>query len=482
MPPRYPRDTLGYGPMPPDARWPDGARVALSLVLNYEEGAENSPLHGDAASEAFLSEITGAVPWEGQRHWNMESLYEYGARAGFWRLHRMLGELPVTVFGVANALLRSPTQVEAMRSADWEIACHGDRWVEHAFMSEEEEREEIRSAVRNHVAATGTRPEGWYTGRCSLNTVRLVHEEVGPLYTSDVYDDDLPHRVRIGDASQLALPYTLDCNDMRFAISAGHPDPSSWERHLTDTFDMLHEEGGRMMTVGLHCRLAGRPGRAIALRRFLDHVREKGGAWIATRADIARHWNEAHPPQEPQRTTPLSDRPVEIGAGATAPELSEEAFVDRFGDVFEHSAWVAAQAWRRELGPAHHSPAGMHAVMAEAFRNAPDADRLAVLNAHPDLAGKLASAGRLTADSTAEQASAGLDLLTDAEREAFQTLNAAYVEKHGFPFIIAVRDHDKPSIMSAMDRRLANDTGVERREAEAQVLRIARLRLEAMDW
>ena len=480
-PPRYPRDLLGHGPTPPEADWPDGARVALSLVLNYEEGAENSPLHGDAASEAFLSEITGAVPWEGRRHWNMESLYDYGARAGFWRLHRLLAETPVTVFGVADALLRSPAQVEAMKAAGWEIACHGEKWVEHAFMDPEDERASIRAALAKHEATTGGRPEGWYTGRCSVNTVRLVHEEAAPLYVSDAYDDDLPHRVRIGDAAQLVLPYTLDCNDMRFAIRAGHPDPGSWERHLLDTFDMLVEEGGRMMTVGLHCRLAGKPGRALALRRFLDHARANG-AWIATRAAIARHWDARHPAPEVHHLPPLSDRAVVIGEGATVPELSRAAFTHRFGEVFEHSPWVAERAWGCEMGPAHHSPAGVHAVMAEAFRQATDADRLAVLNAHPDLAGKLAAAGRLTAESAAEQASAGLDMLTDAERETFGALNAAYVKKHGFPFIIAVRDHDKPGILAAMNRRLANDTPAEREEAEAQVLRIARLRLDAMEW
>ena len=476
-PPRYPRDLSGP---PPAASWPGGARIALSLVLNYEEGGENDVLHGDAASEAFLSEITGAVPWEGRRHWNMESLYEYGARAGFWRLHGMLRDLPVTVYGVASALARSPAQVEAMREAGWEIASHGLKWVEHAFMDAAEERESIREGLALHEAVTGERPAGWYTGRCSENTVRLVHEEAAPLYVSDAYADDLPYWVRIGEAHQLILPYTLDANDMRFAIRAGHPDGASWETYLRDSFDCLYREGeaGRpaMMSVGLHCRLAGRPGRAEALRRFLDHVAGHEGVWIATREQIARHWAEAHPPGA---APPLSDRPIGIG-GPTVPEMTREAFVERFGGVFEHSPWVAEAAWEMELGPAHHSPAGVHAVLARAFRAGSEADRLAVLNAHPDLAGKLAAAGRLTEDSTSEQASAGLDMLTDGERAAFGRLNAAYVARHGFPFIIAVRDHDKPSIMAAFERRIGNDTGTERAEAEAQVCRIARLRLEAM--
>ena len=493
-PPRYARNLLGHGGRPPDPRWPDvdgtgPARIALSLVLNYEEGGENSLLHGDPASEEFLSDITGAQPWPGQRHWNMESLYEYGARAGFWRLHRMLSHLPVTVYGVATALMRSPAQVEAMKGAGWEIASHGLKWVEHKDMPEAEERAAIREALRLHEMATGAAPEGWYTGRCSLNTVRLAHEEAAPLYVSDAYDDDLPHRVRVadtagaGDGTQLILPYTLDANDMRFAIQAGHPDGASWERYLTDAFDCLHREGTegapKMMTVGLHCRLAGRPGRAEALRRFLAHVEGHEGVWIATRADIARHWNARFPATGAEPA--LSDRPLALG-GATVPEMTRERFVEKFGGIVEHSPWVAERAWEMELGPAHHAAAGVHAALSAAFRAGTDEERLAVLNAHPDLAGKLAAAGRLTADSTAEQSSAGLDLLTDEERETFGDLNARYVARHGFPFIIAVRDHDKAGILAAMRRRLGNDTPAERAEAEAQVLRIARLRLEALEW
>ncbi|MEM7489875.1 MAG: allantoinase PuuE, partial [Pseudomonadota bacterium] len=296
MPDRYPRDLLGHGPVPPDAHWPGGARIALSLVLNYEEGGENNVLHGDPASEAFLSEITGAQPWPGQRHWNMESIYEYGARAGFWRLHRLLRDLPVTVYGVATALARSPLQVEAMQGAGWEIASHGLKWVEHKDMAEAEERAAIREALALHAAVAGAPPQGWYTGRCSMNTVRLAAEEGDLAYISDSYADDLPYRVRLGDRTQLILPYTLDANDMRFAIQAGHADGASWEQYLRDSFDCLYAEGGRMMSVGLHCRLAGRPGRAQALRRFLDHVRAHEGVWIATRAEIAAHWDRVHPP------------------------------------------------------------------------------------------------------------------------------------------------------------------------------------------
>ncbi|UWQ19437.1 allantoinase PuuE [Jannaschia sp. M317] len=481
---------LGHGPTPPDAHWPGGARIALSLVLNYEEGGENNILHGDPASEAFLSEITGAQPWPGQRHWNMESIYEYGSRAGFWRLHRMLRDLPVTVYGVATALARSPLQLEAMQGAGWEIASHGLKWVEHKDMPEAEERAAIRAALDLHTDLTGTPPRGWYTGRCSQNTVRLAAEEGELAYISDSYADDLPYYVRIGDRPQMILPYTLDANDMRFAIQAGHADGASWEQYLRDSFDCLYAEGGRMMSVGLHCRLAGRPGRAQALKRFLDHVRSHEGVWVATREQIAAHWAKVHPPVVQSArgardlvrdaVPALSDR--DVSSGDMVHEMDRDAFVARFGGIFEHSPWVAEHTWEAELGPAHHHPAGLSAAMSRAFRAGSEDARLAVLTAHPDLAGKLAAAGRLTNESTAEQASAGLDHLTDNERETFQRLNADYVARFGFPFIIAVKDHDKAGILDAFHRRIANDREVEFAEACRQVERIARLRLEALQW
>nr|WP_281494041.1 allantoinase PuuE [Jannaschia sp. S6380] len=454
----------GYGTAPPEANWPGDARIAVSLVLNYEEGGENNILHGDAASEAFLSEITGAQPWPGMRHANMESIYEYGARAGFWRLHRMLSDLPVTVYGVASALARSPAQVAAMRDVGWEIASHGLKWIEHKDMPEEEERAAIAEAIRLHAEVVGTPPVGWYCGRSSENTVRLAGETGQFAYVSDAYADDLPYWVEVGDRDQLMLPYTLDANDMRFAIQAGHPDGASWERYLRDSFDCLYREGGRMMSIGLHCRLAGRPGRAEALRRFLDYIRGHDGVWIATREQIAAHWAAAHPHRR-------RDRPS---------AMDRDTFVGRFGSVFEHSPWIAKRAFELELGPAHDVATGLHSALARMFRTASEAERLGVLTAHPDLAGKLAAAGRLTAESTSEQAGAGLDLLTDAERAAFQDRNAAYVEKHGFPFIIAVRDHDKAGIMAAFDRRIGNDRATEFAEACRQVERIALLRLRDM--
>ena len=467
---RYPRDLIGYGPDRPDPAWPSGAHVAVQIVLNYEEGGENALLHGDAGSEGFLSDIPGATPWPGQRHWNMESLYEYGARAGFWRLHRLFTDrgLPVTVYGVASALARSPEQVEAMKDAGWEIASHGLKWIEHKDMPEDEERAQIADAIALHTEVTGSAPTGWYTGRCSMNTMRLVAETGQFDYVSDAYDDDLPHWRRFGDVDQLVIPYTLEANDMRFAGSPGWVTGQDFGQYLCDTFDTLYAEGvaGRpaMFSVGLHCRLIGRPGKIAGLIRFLDHIDQHANVWVATRADIARHWAATHPPKN-------TDRPS---------TMNRDDFVARFGGVIEHSPWVAERAHALELGAAHDRPAGLANALARVLRTATRDERLGVLNAHPDLAGKLAAAKRLTEDSTAEQASAGLDALTDAERAEFTALNDAYTKKHGFPFIIAVRDHDKKGIMAAFTRRLENDTDTEFAEACRQVERIARLRLEAM--
>jgi urate oxidase len=451
------------------ANWPGGARIAVQFVLNYEEGGENCLLHGDPASEAFLSEIVGAQAWPGQRHWNMESIYEYGARAGFWRLHALFTErnLPLTVYGVATALARSPDQVAAMQDAGWEIASHGLKWVEHKDMTEAEERAAIAQAVRLHAAITGEAPRGWYTGRCSVNTVRLIAEQGGFDYVSDSYADDLPYWLRVGDRIQLVVPYTLDANDMRFATPQGFNAGDQFEAYLRDSFDTLYDEGFRgspkMLSIGLHCRLIGRPGRIAALRRFLDYIDGVEGVWIARRIDIAEHWARTHPPR----------RPVLIPS-----ELPREAFVQRFGGIYEHSAWIAERAWEEGIGPANDGARGLHAALTRVFRMADDDARLGVLTAHPDLAGKLAAARRLTPDSTAEQASAGLDSLTDAERATFTDLNARYIARFGFPFIIAVRDHDKAGILSAFEARLENSRDTEFAEACRQVERIAELRLK----
>ena len=293
----YPRDLCGYGRDLPDANWPRGARIALQFVVNYEEGAENCVLHGDGASEAFLSDIVGAVPCDGQRHMNMESMYEYGARAGFWRLYRMFTErgLPVTVFGVAMALERNPQAVSAMLEADWEIASHGYRWIDYQDIDEATEKEHLDKAIEIHTRTTGTRPLGWYLGRCSPNSHRLVAERGGFLYNADSYADDLPYWDKSHGEPQLMIPYTLDANDMRFATTQGFNSGQQFFDYLKDSFDVLYAEGGRMMSVGLHCRLAGRPGRAAALQRFLDYVAEKSSVWMTRRIDIARHWRAEHP-------------------------------------------------------------------------------------------------------------------------------------------------------------------------------------------
>jgi OHCU decarboxylase len=440
----------GYGANPPDPDWPGGAHVAVQFVINYEEGGENCVLHGDAASEAFLSEVVGAAPWPGKRHWNMESIYEYGARAGFWRLHRMFtaAGIPATVYGVATALARSPDQVAAMKAAGWEIASHGLRWIDYRDHDEAEERKDL------------------------IEAVRLAAAEGGFDWISDTYDDDLPYWLDHdghGNAvpPQLVIPYTLDANDMRFATAQGFNSGDQFFAYLRDAFDTLYAEGraGRpaMMSIGLHCRLIGRPGRAAALQRFIDHVKGHDRVWLPTRGEIAAHWRARHPYQPPALRPSRMDR---------------DEFVRSFGSIFEHSPWIAEGAFDLELGPAHDSAGGLHNALARIFRSASEEQRLGVLNAHPDLAGKLAQARRLTAESTAEQASAGLDALTDEERETFTRLNDAYTEKFGFPFIIAVKDNTKAGILAAFRARIDNDRDTEFATACRQVERIAELRLK----
>jgi len=291
------RDLVGYGASPPDPQWPGAARIAVQFVVNYEEGAERSVELGDAGSEAFLSEMVGAQSQPGARAMAMESLYEYGSRAGFWRLHRLFAArgLPVTVFGVARALATNPEAVAAMQEAGWEIASHGLRWLDYQDVPEDVERAHIAEAIRLHAAITAERPLGWYQGRTSPNTARLVAEEGGFLYDADSYADDLPYYDQQHGRAQLIVPYTLDANDMKMVALNGFTEGEQFFRYLRDTFDMLHAEGGRMMSVGLHGRIAGRPARALALARFLDHVMARPDVWVARRIDIARHWLKVHP-------------------------------------------------------------------------------------------------------------------------------------------------------------------------------------------
>ncbi len=298
----YPRDLRGYGQQPPAANWPGAARIAVQFVVNYEEGAESCVLHGDLASEAFLSEIVSAQAIEGQRHVNMESIYEYGSRAGFWRLHRLFTahDMPVTVFGVAMALQRNPEVAAAMNAANWEIASHGYRWIDYQFIDEVTEREHFKLALDIHEKIFKQRPAGWYLGRCSPQSHRIAAQEGSFVYNADSYADDLPYWDDRFGTPQLMVPYTLDVNDMRFATPQGFNSGQQFFDYLKDSFDCLYAEGGRMMSVGLHCRLAGRPGRAAALERFLDYVLAHEDAWIATRLDIANHWRECHPHKSTQ--------------------------------------------------------------------------------------------------------------------------------------------------------------------------------------
>ena len=465
---RYDRNLQGYGGKPPHADWPDGAHIAVQIVVNYEEGGERCLLHGDEESEAFLSEVVGAAPWPDQRHWNMESIYEYGARAGFWRLHDFFTkeDIPITVFGVTTALERSPAQLNAMMDAGWEIACHGLKWIEHKDMSVDEERAQIIEAIDRHETLTGQKPEGWYTGRCSTNTVALVAEEAQCLYQSDTYADDLPYWQETESGPQLMVPYTLDANDMRFATPQGFNAGDQFLNYLKDSFDVLMEEGQngnpKMMSIGLHCRLAGRPGRMKAIKSFIDYAKSHDQVWFATRADIARHWRNTHPYHKPDKIPHL---------------MKKDDFMACFGGIFEHSSWVAEESFNAELGPAHDSAEGLHHAMCIAFRNADHNKRKDVLLAHPDLAGKLAAAGRLTAESTSEQASAGLDALTDEERDTFTALNTQYRETFGFPFIIAVKGLNKDHILSAFQQRITHDAQTEFETACREVEKIARLRL-----
>ena len=303
----YPRDMAGHGANPPHPRWPGGARVALQFVLNYEEGAETSVLHGDAASETFLSEIIGATAFS-DRHLSMESMYEYGSRAGVWRVLRAFAdrEMPLTIFGVAMALARNPAVVDAFVAAGHEIASHGWRWISYQTVDEATEREHVARAVDTIARMTGARPEGWYTGRDSPRTRRLVVEHGGFVYDADSYADDLPYWVDVetqrGVLPQLVVPYTLDTNDMRFAAAQGFNSGDQFYAYLRDAFDTLYAEGDprgldapKMLSIGLHCRIVGRPARMASLVRFIDYVRQHDDVWIARRIDIARHWIAVHP-------------------------------------------------------------------------------------------------------------------------------------------------------------------------------------------
>ena len=467
---RYPRDMAGYRGRPPHPSWPDDARIAVQFVLNYEEGGENCLLHGDGQSEAFLSEIVGAQAWPDKRHWNMESIYEYGARAGFWRVHDLFvgANIPLTIYGVATALARSPDQLAAMQQAGWEIASHGYKWIEYKDFSKTEEEEHIKKAIALHEQVTGSAPRGWYTGRCSMHTVDLACATGQFDYISDSYADDLPYWYVYQNKPHLIIPYTLDANDMRFAAIQGFNAGDQFFSYLKDSFDALYAEGEagspKMLSIGLHCRLIGRPGRIQALRRFIEYARAHEKVWFARRIDIAKHWQATHP--------------FDAAAEAGRPSAMKKAdFLANFGEIFEKSEWVADGAFDLELGRGHDSAEGLHNALCRIFRSAGRDNQLAVLRAHPDLAGKLALQGKLTQSSTQEQASAGLDSLTPEELAQFSQLNTSYMKKFGFPFIIAVKGMHKTDILQAFQIRVEHDSDTEFAEACRQVEKIALLRL-----
>lgn len=462
----YPRDLVGYGAKPPHANWPGAARVAVQFVINYEEGGENCILHGDAASEAFLSEIVGAQAWPDQRHMNMESIYEYGARAGFWRLHRLFTEraMPVTVFGVAMAMERNRAAVAAMNEAGWEIASHGLKWIDYKDYAPADERAHIDEAVRLHTQVAGARPLGFYQGRTSANSLDLTMAEGGFLYSADSYADELPYWVEGPHGPHLITPYTLDANDMRFATPQGFNSGDQFFAYLKDSFDVLYAEGveaPKMMSIGLHCRLVGRPGRVAALARFLDYVESHPHAWVATRLDIARHWIKHHPP-----------------AGGYRPSrMSKALFVEVFGDIFEHTPQIAARAHEAGLTGAQDNAQGLHEALVAQMRAMNADEKRALICAHPDLAGRLALAKQLTDDSAKEQGSAGLDKLSADELARFTALNETYKTRFGFPFIMAVKGATKDQILAGFERRIAHDETAEFNEALAQIEKIALLRL-----
>lgn len=295
----YPRDLIGYGATPPQANWPNQAKIAVQFVLNYEEGGENCVLDGDSHSEIFLSEIIGAQPYK-DRHMSMESIYEYGSRAGFWRLHRLFTQanIPITVFGVTQALARNPDAVAAMQQANWEIACHGLKWTHYQDMPIAKEQQMIEQAIAQHTQITGTPPSGWYTGRTSPNTLALIAERDDILYCADSYADDLPYFDHNYSQPLLMVPYTLDTNDMRFATPQGFNSGDQFFNYLKDAFDVLYEEGNsvpKMLSIGLHCRIVGRPARLASLKRFIDYIQTKQQVWCCTREAIAQHWLNTHP-------------------------------------------------------------------------------------------------------------------------------------------------------------------------------------------
>lgn len=462
------RDFIGYGRTIPHARWPRDARIAVQFVMNYEEGGENCILHGDRASEAFLSEIIGAQPWPGQRHMSMESIYEFGSRSGFWRLWRLFKSrsLPLTVFAVANAMVSNPEAVAAMKEADWEIACHGLKWIDYKDFTEAEERDHVSEAIRIHTECVGKRPLGFYQGRTSSHTLDVVMEEQGFLYSADSYADELPYWLEGPHGPQLLVPYTLDVNDMRFATAQGFNSGDQFFTYLKDSFDTLYAEGAerpRMLSVGLHCRLAGRPGRTSSLARFLDHISRQEGVWITTRLDIARHWIRHHPP-----------------AGGYRPSrLPRALFMERFGGIFEHSPSVAARTHQAGISAANDTPSGLHEAFMRTIATLGRDETIALIKQHPELSGCEAIKGTLTDASVGEQNRLGFLTLTPDEHSRVSEVNRRYRDKFGFPLVVALTLHsERSTVVAEMNKRLTNDPETEIINALDQIGHIALGRLK----
>lgn len=458
------RNMVGYGQHPPHAAWPGNAKIAVQVVLNYEEGGERCVLNGDSHSETFLSEIIGAQAFAA-RHKSMESLYEYGSRAGVWRLLREFAkrQWPLTVFGVGMALESNLEVAHAMVRDGHEIASHGWRWISYQDVDIETERQHMQLAVESLTKIIGRAPLGWYTGRDSPNTRRLVVEHGGFLYDADSYADDLPYWELVEGQRHLIVPYTLDTNDMRFATAQGFNSGDQFYQYLKDAFDVLYAEGDsapKMLSIGLHARLAGRPGRFAALQRFLDYVQEHDQVWLCRRSDIARHWINTHPYRYTLQHVS---------------QLSESAFVRIFGSVFECSPWVAQQAW--QMRP-FATMENLHRAMTKVVENATERQQVELICAHPELGHAWKVAGELSEESRSEQRGAGLQQCSAEELAQFRALNRDYRAKFGFPFVVAVKNLSRPEILHLFKQRLQQTAVQEQAECLRQIAKIAHFRLQ----
>ena len=450
-PNRYPRDLSGKFCQPVQIKWPNNEKIAVQFVLNYEEGGENCLLHGDSQSEGFLSEIVSAVPWQNQRHWNMESIYEYGARAGFWRIYELFSEhaIPITVYAIATALARSPEQVHAMQSANWEIASHGYKWIEHKDLSPHEEEVQIKKAIDLHKSVTGETPKGWYTGRASINSVDLICKQGSLEYISDSYADDLPYWYVYRDKPQLIIPYTLDANDMRFASAQGFNSGDQFFTYLKDSFDSLYREGAKgkpkMLSIGLHCRLIGRPGRIESLFKFLSYIRGFNDVWYPRRIDISDYWHANYPFD----MTLWKRR-------ATA--LSEQAFIEKFSAVFENGLWIAEDAFKLELGPSHNTAIGLHNAFCRIFRSASYEKRRKLVEQH---------SGGYKKPVIFEK------LISEQDKELAGALDDEYTKKFGFKYTLSETDANNCDVLQNLKDRLATDYSTEFKQNCRQIEKIA---------